>query len=195
MDILRILANYLHMEVVSSERGQWSQRASMAVRGMVAAVRRSDTARLMIKIFLWKSKSCNESIMWGTISIKVLWLAIIHLVLYTSFLFVKETMRFMLRRTKKVKINILNNRKYNLYKTCENCNWDIWRQNICEANIIHRLGGQIVLCKVNKIIGRIVNQRRRIMKWIGTKYMDLRKQEEVCRAPVKVEYLQLPCQY
>ena len=42
----------LHMMRLSSARGQWSRRASIAVSGMVAAVRRSDMARLTIRIFL-----------------------------------------------------------------------------------------------------------------------------------------------
>ena len=44
--------HHLHIETDSSERGQCSQSASMAVRGMVRAARRSDTAKLIIRMFL-----------------------------------------------------------------------------------------------------------------------------------------------
>ena len=42
----------LHMKRLSSAMGQWSRRASIAVRGMVKAVSRSDKARFIMKIFL-----------------------------------------------------------------------------------------------------------------------------------------------
>ena len=44
--------HHLHIETDSSERGQCSQSASMAVRGMVRAARRSETAKLIIRMFL-----------------------------------------------------------------------------------------------------------------------------------------------
>ena len=44
--------HHLHIKTDSSERGQCSQSASMAVRGMVRAARRSDTAKLIIRMFL-----------------------------------------------------------------------------------------------------------------------------------------------
>ena len=50
---------------------------------------------------------------------------IIHLVLYTSFLLITVTMRFMLRRTEKKRCFIFWNRKRLTLKTCENCNWDV----------------------------------------------------------------------
>ena len=43
---------HLHMMRLSSARAQWRRRASLAVRGMVEAVRRSDMARLIVRIFL-----------------------------------------------------------------------------------------------------------------------------------------------
>ena len=46
----------LHMMRLSSARGQWSLKASMAVSGMVRAVSRSDTARFIIRIVLGKIK-------------------------------------------------------------------------------------------------------------------------------------------
>ena len=42
----------LHMKRLSSAMGQWSRRASIAVRGMVKAVSRSDKARFIMRIFL-----------------------------------------------------------------------------------------------------------------------------------------------
>ena len=42
----------LHMMRLSSAMGQCSRRASMAVRGMVKAVSRSDKARFIMRIFL-----------------------------------------------------------------------------------------------------------------------------------------------
>ena len=48
------LKSDLHMMRLSSARGQWSFKASTAVSGMVRAVSRSDTARLIIRIVLGK---------------------------------------------------------------------------------------------------------------------------------------------
>ena len=44
--------HHLHIETDSSERGQCSQSASMAVRGMARAASRSETAKLIIRMFL-----------------------------------------------------------------------------------------------------------------------------------------------
>ena len=73
------IANHLHMELDSSERGQCSQRASMAVRGMVTAVSRSDSARLIIRIFLRTKNVCSNDLSLCIVEAQpqsILWLAI-----------------------------------------------------------------------------------------------------------------------
>ena len=65
--------NHLHIETDSSERGQCSQSASMAVRGMVRAARRSDTAKLIIRMFLqdWENKQVEPAL--KVVDGKLLW--------------------------------------------------------------------------------------------------------------------------
>ena len=65
--------HHLHIETDSSERGQCSQSASMAVRGMVRAARRSDTAKLIIRMFLqdWENKQVEPAL--KVVDGKLLW--------------------------------------------------------------------------------------------------------------------------
>ena len=65
--------HHLHIETDSSERGKCSHSASMAVRGMVRAARRSDTAKLIIRMFLqdWENKQVEPAL--KVVDGKLLW--------------------------------------------------------------------------------------------------------------------------
>ena len=148
------MAAHLHMELDSSERGQCSQSASMAVRGMVTAVSRSDNARLIIRIFL-RTKNIYQ---WCQFFIMYLLLRhnlnqYCDCLLFTLYCILrffwsqKQWGLYWEELKQKTVFYILKFQGLTL-KTCENCNWDVCCQYHGEANIVHRLGSQIVLCKL-----------------------------------------------